>query len=216
MHEPLYSFVKDALSTGRSRESIKQVLGQAGWESAEIDEALGAFASVDYPLPVPRPTAYTSARESFLYLIMFMTLGISAGSVGTIAFQLINKWLPDPLAYQYDYGRAQYASELMRDATSALIIALPIFLWITSILAKTVRKNPERRLSRPKIVITYLTLFIASAFVIGALITLVNHALGGELTTRFTLKTLTVIAIAGSIFWHYLADVRSAEKQISV
>lgn len=212
MHDALPLFVKEALEKGRSRESIQQVLLEAGWEGNEVQKALASFADVDYPVAVPRRTSYTSARESFLYLVMFMTLGISAISTGTIAFQLINKRLPDPLAIPYDYSMT-FIEETIRNATASLIIAFPVFLWMNYLIARTVAKNPDTRLSRPKIMITYLTLFVASAFLIGSLIALVNNVLGGELTLRFALKILTVLVIAGGIFWYYLADLRSAEEQ---
>jgi hypothetical protein len=32
--------------------------------------------------------------------------------------------------------------------------------------------------------------------------------LQGELTARFVLKVLTVIVIAGSVFWYYLGSLR--------
>jgi hypothetical protein len=49
--------------------------------------------------------------------------------------------------------------------------------------------------------------------VIGTLITLLTNVLGGELTTRFVLKTLTVLSISGSIFGYYLTDLKRAEEQ---
>ena len=61
--------------------------------------------------------------------------------------------------------------------------------------------------------ITYLALSFASAIIIGTLITLLTNVLGGELTTRFVLKTLTVLSISGSIFGYYLTDLKRAEEQ---
>lgn len=214
MQDALTPFVKEALEKGQSRESIREILKTAGWDGSEVQKALASFADLDYPVAVPRRTSYTSARESFLYLVMFMTLGISAISTGTIAFQLINKYLPDPLAIPYDYSMT-FIEETIRNATASLIIAFPIFLWMNYLLARTVAKNPDLRLSRPKVIITYLTLFVASAFLIGSLIALVNNVLGGELTLRFSLKILTILVIAGGIFWYYLSDLRSAEEQAS-
>ena len=55
---------------------------------------------------------------------------------------------------------------------------------------------------------TYLTLFVAASVLIGDFITLVYNLLGGELTTRFMLKVLTIAVIAGTIFFYYLPDLR--------
>ena len=43
--------------------------------------------------------------------------------------------------------------------------------------------------------------------------TLVYYFLGGEVTLRFFLKVLTVAAIAGAVFLHYLWDLRAAEQE---
>ncbi len=211
MEQTLPLFVKQALEQGQSRDAIETALKQAGWDEPEIRKAMQSFADISFPIAVPRRLVYTSARETFLYLVMFMTLAITAVSVGTIAFQLINKWLPDALM-SYD-GSLMYIQDMIRNAAAALIIAFPIFAWIHTILTRATQKNPELQLSRPKVVITYLTLFIASAFIIGDLIALVNSVLAGDLTHRFVLKVLTILVIAGGIFWYYLTDLRNAENK---
>jgi hypothetical protein len=98
-------------------------------------------------------------------------------------------------------------------ASASLIVAFPIFLYVSHLTLDAIRKNPDLRLSRPRTAITYLALFFASAIIIGTLITLLTNVLGGELTTRFILKTLTVLTISGSIFSYYLTDLRRAEEQ---
>jgi hypothetical protein len=48
---------------------------------------------------------------------------------------------------------------------------------------------------------------------IGDVTTLVYSLLGGELTTRFVLKVLVVGAIAGTILWFYVSDLRVDEQE---
>ena len=36
--------------------------------------ALAGFAEIDFPVPVPRPRPYLSAREAFIYLVVFRHL----------------------------------------------------------------------------------------------------------------------------------------------
>ena len=209
MNIDLQLFVKEALAKGLERSAIERVLREAGWQADEVRTALQTYATIDFPLPVPRRITHVSAREAFLYLVLFMTLAISAISLGTVVFQLINRWLPDPLAYD---GYMTAVNETLRSATAALIVAFPVFLFISRLTMRAIDENPDLRLSRPRTTITYLALFFASAVIIGSLITLVTNVLGGELTTRFVLKTLTVLAIAGSIFGYYLNDLKRAEQ----
>ena len=61
--------------------------------------------------------------------------------------------------------------------------------------------------------LTYLTLFVAAAVLIGDVANLVYSLLGGELTVRFCLKVLTIGGIAGTAFWFYLSDLRRDERE---
>lgn len=208
MASELQYFVKESLERGQSRKSVKDVLRKAGWPLDEISTALDTYAEVDFPVPVPRRKPYLSAREAFMYLVMFLTLYISAISFGTLLFQFINKWYPDPLLYLTPNISA------IREAASSLIIAYPVFLFVALRLERAIRKDPEKRTSKIRKWLTYVTLFIAAGVIIGDLITLVSNLLRGDLTTPFVLKVLVVGAIAGTIFGYYLLDLRTEEKPV--
>ena len=101
----------------------------------------------------------------------------------------------------------------IRWAVSSLVIAFPIFLFVSSYVGKQLSQNPVKRLSPVRRWLTYLTLFIAAGALIGDLTTLVYNVLGGELTTRFLLKILVVAVIAGTVFGYYLWDLRREETE---
>jgi hypothetical protein len=54
------------------------VLLRAGWAAEEVEKALGAFAEVEFPIPVPQAEAYLSARETFLPSAPFPALYVTA------------------------------------------------------------------------------------------------------------------------------------------
>ena len=80
----LDQFIRDALARGLPRQEIRDVLVRAGWREEEIDGALGQWAEIAYPIPVPRRRPYLSAREAFLYLVLFATLYVVAFNVGSL------------------------------------------------------------------------------------------------------------------------------------
>lgn len=206
-NDDLTAFVKDALGRGLARTQIEDALRQAGWPPQEIGAALSAFAPVDFPIPVPRPRISLSAREAFLYLLQFSTLYTVAYNLGRLLFQFVNRALPDPADGPY-----QFTSATIRWSVSALIVAFPVFMFVSSVNARAVRANPWIRGSAVRRWLTYVTLFGAACTLIGDVMSLVYSALGGELTTRFVLKVAIVGAIAGTIFWYYLSDLRMDEK----
>lgn len=212
MTNELQAFVKEALGKGISREKIKAELESAGWQADEVGTALAAYAESDLSVPVPKRRPYLSAREAFMYLVMFLTLYVTAFSVGTILFQLINLWLPEAAQLAYEYA-SDYSTGLIRSSTSAIIITFPVFLFVARILLNNIKRDPSKRSSLVRKWLTYITLYFATGIIIGDLITLLTYVLNGDVTLRFVLKVLVVLAIAGTIFGYYLWDLRTEEKE---
>ncbi len=207
--EELRRFVKDGLNRGVGRSQLRTALEDAGWGGADIRGALTCYADVEFPVPVPRPQPYLSARDAFVYLLLFTALYLSAFSLGQLLFELINYTFPDP-----SYSRpAQVVRELIRWSVSLLVVAGPLFVGLSRLVGKELAADPAKRASKVRRWLTYLTLFVAATVLIGDVTTLVYNLLGGELSTRFLLKVLTVGALAGGGFWYYLTDLRADERE---
>ena len=209
-NEDLRSFVKDGLARGVPRPKLEDVLAQAGWSASDVHGALTSFANVQFPIPVPRPQPYLSARDAFMYLLMFTTLYVSAFSLGQLVFEFINQAFPDPAV---DSVSMAYARETIRWSVSSLVVAFPVFLLVSRLLTRDIAADPSKRASKVRRWLTYLTLFVAAAVLIGDVTSLVYNLLGGELSGRFLLKVLTIGSIAGMAFWYYLSDLRTDEQE---
>lgn len=168
---------------------------------------MSGFAEVDFTVPVPRPRPYLSAREAFLYLVLFTTLYLSAYHLGNLVFELINRSFPDA-SMPYANG----VSQSIRWSVASIIIAFPVFLFLSAKVDREMRHQPVKRQSGVRRWLTYLTLFVAAVVLIIDLTTLVDGLLGGELTTRFILKVLVAAVIAGTVFGYYLRDLRRDER----
>jgi hypothetical protein len=203
-------FVREALAKGASREAIETTLAAAGWPPEQVRSALGAYADVAFVVPVPRPRPYLSAREAFLYLVLFATLYVSAYHLGSLLFDLVNHAFPDAADAEY---AVRHLGHSMRWSVASVIIAFPVFLFVANHLGKELARNPVKRLSAVRRWLTYLTLFLAAGVLIGDMITLVFNLLGGEVTVRFVLKVLIAALIAGAIFAYYLLDLRREERE---
>ncbi len=207
--DDLVTFVRLALDRRTPRPVVAEILERAGWQRAQVQAALGAFADVDFPIPVPRPKRQVSAREAFLYLVLFTTLYVAAVNLGRLAFVLIDRAFPDPAATWAP--AAEYIAIQARWAVAALVVSLPVFLHVSVLTTREAAADPLRRTSAVRRWLTYATLFNGATVVICDLVTLVYYLLGGELTVRFVLKAAVVGAIAGGIFGYYLWDMRGDE-----
>jgi hypothetical protein len=207
--QDLDQFIREALLRGCSRPTIEKALVDAGWEPEQIRGALTTYADVDFVVPVPRPRPYLSAREAFLYLVMFTTLYLSAYHLGNLLFELINRSFPD-VGLPYANGVASN----IRWSVATIIIAFPIFLFLSAKIGRELSRQIIKRQSAVRRWLTYLTLFVAAVVLICDLITLVDSLLGGETTVRFVLKVIVAAVIASVIFGYYLWDLRRDEPLI--
>jgi hypothetical protein len=204
--------IHPALNRGLGRDEIRGALSQAGWPEKEVEAALRGFAAVDLPLAVPRPRPSLSAREAFLYLVLFGTLYVSAYSLGTLLFQLINLGFPDA-SWSQEFVDA--IPEATRWAIASLIVAAPVFLFTAWTVGREVAGSPLQRISPVRRWLTYLTLAIAVSVIIGDATAVVYNLLSGETTARFILKALTIGSISGAIFGYYLRDLRRDELEVT-
>ncbi len=208
--QELEQFVRAALASGASKAEVAGVLESAGWDRDQVQNALDAWADVPFAVPVPRPRPYLSARDAFLYLLMFSTLYLSAWHVGSLLFDLINLAFPDPA--DGEFARSARSGS-MRWSVAGLLIAFPVFALVARNLGRELAQSPVRRLSAVRRWLTYLTLFLAATVLICDMIVLVYNLLGGGLSARFLLKVLVVGVIAGTVFGWYLHDLRREEGQ---
>ena len=197
----LTSFIEAARSKGAADEFIFQLLRSRGWSQQEVESAFSQVYErlVGLPVPVPARRASESARDAFLYLLSFATLGIWSQALGQVGFIIVNQLLPDPLNRTYGSQAYGLASSLAR-----LLIVFPIYLLLMRLLIKDLAAHPDKNQSGVRRWLTYLALFIATLIAITTLVVFLSSLLQGELTPRFTYKVLIVLIIAGGILIYYL------------
>lgn len=146
----------------------------------------------------------SSAKDVFSYLLMIAMLYVGVVSFITLLFQYVNVKFPDTL----DYWMMQSADVAMRSSISALLVVWPVFILMSWLIGKDLKADHEKQGMWVRKWLLYLTLFVAALTVIIDLITLVNTFLSGEITTRFVLKVLVVLAVAAAVFAYYLWELR--------
>jgi len=103
----------------------------------------------------------------------------------------------------------------MRTAVAALIVIFPIFIWLSRLVRHDIETDSSRRDVTARRVLTWITLFVSGAVVATDMVVLLNTFLSGEITTRFVLKVIAVLIIAGAVLAYYMNEVRDVPKKIS-
>jgi hypothetical protein len=145
-----------------------------------------------------------SAKDFFLQLGAVVSFYASVIALITLLFEAINYAYPKVTGAYYYY----FPSISLQVAT--LIVAFPLFIFLSWMLQKSYQAEPLLRESLVRRWLAYITVFIAGAVVAGDLITVIYMYLDGqELTTGFLLKVLALLVIAGGVFLYYLREIRN-------
>ncbi len=158
-----------------------------------------------YQVP-SEPAHHNSPKYAFLYLLSFGTLNIIAFAVGSIFFSLIEKYIGTPNVY-YGY----FSPSTVKFGIASLLVGSPVYYLTTHFIRKGLINGDISLRAGLRRWLTYLLLLSAILTIIGSLIGVIFNFLNGDMTAKFTLQMLTVIAIAGIILGYYLYDISRKE-----
>ena len=197
-------FVRDALLADQSREKIADALVRAGWSEQETKDALAEFSDVTFTPPIPRPRPRLTARDVFIYAVLFTALTFTASYLIVLVHAILDIRMPDPADNAYDLT---YATSRMRWAIATLIVAAPVYIWMSFYTNRRLESDAGHRRSLVRIWLTYLALFIAALTFFGDAIYVIYEFLQGEATLRFLLKAATVAIVSLAIFVFYMREM---------
>lgn len=204
MKASLTDFVAHARKKGMDHQTIRMLLLSSGWKERDVVKAL-TEQTLEMDVPVPPDTG--GAREAFFHLLTFVGLYTWAISLIVLFFNYINRAFPDAafedMYYSYDAGLST-----IRWSLAAVIVSFPLLYVLSRFLIREMKQTPEKAWSGVRRWLTYLTLFVAAAALMGDVITLVFYLLEGELSIRFLLKVFVVLVLAGSVFTYYFLSLK--------
>jgi hypothetical protein len=205
--EQLVSFIRVAKEHAVGDDFVVTLLKQNGWSERRIFGAFSSYYTEVLGMPLPsRSGRVENARDAFLYLLAFIALGFWTVALGSLFYVLIDRWFPDSasIGLYSSYSRDELATQL-----ATMIVAFPLFLIVSRFIAGEVRRRPDLLDSGVRKWLTYIALVVAAIVLLGDGIWFLDAFLRGELSARFLLKSLVLLAIAGGIFTYYLATMRS-------
>ena len=199
-------FFAQAQAAAIPHSTLVGMLTARGWREKDVFLALSdhyrATDGIEIP---PRAAAGAAAKDAFFYLLIFSTLATWTLSLGSLAFQLLDRWLHDPL---FSAMPEQFATVELTWSLAAILIAFPLFLLLSRAVHREAALIPEKLDSGIRKWLTYLALVVAASVFMGDLISALAYLLRGELTSRFLAKSLVVLVLSGGVFFHYFGGLR--------
>jgi hypothetical protein len=206
----LDGFVRTAKSNAVPDDALVPLLRQNGWSERRIYGSLSAYYRDALGLAPPsRSGRGEHAREAFLYVLNFATLGFWAVALGQIFTTLIARRFPD-VAHPA-YGQSLLYEVAWQLAT--LIVTFPCFLALGKLIGGDLRRRPDALDSGVRAWLTSVALVIAGLITLGDAIVFVGGFLRGELTVRFVLDTIVIIGLGGGVFAYYVGTLRPANAE---
>ncbi len=196
----LLAFVKATKAKGATDEFLVAMLRDKGWPTKDI---YAVFAQqyaeqTDIVLPEP-PGRLEAAREAFFHLVAFATLATWIFSIGSIWFDLIDAWIPDPTVDRFN----GFALGSISRQLASIIVGFPAFIWATRSILRDQLENPDKAESAVRRWVSNIGLLLTTLVFMCDLIIFVTSVLQGELTTRFALRCWVVVVLAGAVFLYY-------------
>jgi hypothetical protein len=153
-----------------------------------------------------------SPKFFFLSLGVLITLVTTVVSFLNLVFETLNKKFPDALNAFYEYGYTSWSYDSIRASLATLIIVFPVFMMLAYFWKKESSKNLGITDTLVKKWLMYIILFLVGIVVIVDLVTLVKYFVAGEITTRFIIKVLVVLAVSKIVGIYYLIALGAFEK----
>jgi hypothetical protein len=211
--EDLADFVREALAAGHSRDKIEAELTGAGWSGGEVREALEAYANTGFLPPVPRPRRIVSARDFLVYALIFGSLLMFAFALGGMSFIAIDLAFGEIDVEMYDTitkaEAIENANRGMREFLAAVIVAGPVYFWMSFRELRRRRADPGVSRSAIRKWLTSVAMLVASAVLAGDLVSALGGLLNGETSAAFILKCAVVAVISGGVLLVYIRDFRN-------
>jgi hypothetical protein len=143
-------------------------------------------------------------RDLFIHLFAIVVLGFGVVELLMMSYSFAAMALPDP-ADDHDANLL----DSIQFATAALLIGLPIYLWVTRFITRDLGANPGKRWLWSCRAAPYFALFLSGLLIAGDLIAAFYYLLTGEFNLRFSLKALVTLLVGALVFGRYFYDTRN-------
>jgi hypothetical protein len=147
----------------------------------------------------------TKAIDVFVYLGIGIALVTSVTNLLQVVFAAIDRKFPDILN---SLSYVDLTQSDVRFAVASLVVMFPIYVGLSWYTSSDIKKFHYKQDLPVRKIMIYCTLFVTILTLIGTLVSVIYTYLGGEITTRFGLKALSVFVLAVALFGYYYYSLK--------
>jgi len=210
--DELEDFIKLAVAKGEPLTRIESVLLEAGWDAERVNSVVGRYVNVDFPVPVPRPRAFVSARLFFMHVFYFILLYLVTYNAISILFTALDHYLPDGLGRYRGTYWSNNLGRSIQDNLSILIVAAPLLVLTRRVIGGAQEKSGQA-IPRIRLTLAYFTMFIGTLVIFGTACSAVYYLLRGEIGLRFLVKAVILFGLCAGMFLHYRLELTHDEQR---
>lgn len=145
-------------------------------------------------------------KEVILQILSIAALYVSVGAFFGVMFAFIDALFPGVVT---TVGIFDVPNSSVRFAVATLIIAFPIFVWLSRVVEQHVATLGAGTEFLTRKWLLYITIAIAGAAIAGTAIGVLYSYLNGEITARFISKALTIVLVAAAGLTYYRALLKA-------
>ncbi len=210
--DELEDFIKLAVAKGESLSRIESVLLESGWDTERVTASVGRYVEADFPVPVPKPRPFVSARLFFMHFFYFILLYLVTYNAVSILFSALDHYLPDGLGRYRGVYWSTNLGRSIQDNLSILIVAAPLLILTQRVISGAQKKSGQA-IPRIRLTLAYFTMFIGALIIFGTACSAVYYLLRGELGLRFLIKAVILLALCAGMFLHYRIELAHDEAK---
>lgn len=206
MQSSLQKYIEQAKAKNIPDDKIRETLVHAGWPVNEVELAFKP-KSEEVLIPPP-PVPHLGMWTGFLYILFFIALYTLATSMGGLFHIWVDKLFPNPdrtSSFSYFSWDNTY---LIRTYLSSIIVAYPIFAYLSWVLNKQLGDKPIVRNIRSRKILIYITLIVSFLIIFGNIIKTIYDYLDGSITMNSVGHLLVTLLVAGGIFGYFLSVIK--------
>ncbi|PIR32216.1 MAG: hypothetical protein COV36_04725 [Alphaproteobacteria bacterium CG11_big_fil_rev_8_21_14_0_20_44_7] len=207
----LHDFIKRAVREKISYAKIEKALIDAGWEKAQVENALSLYHDAGIPVAVPKPLQIAAPRLWTLNIFYFAAFYTTLCTLTFAIFTILDNNLPDGHNQMAGAFKSSSSHESLKSYLSIIIVSLPLTIYAAHLIRKAMKATGQT-MPIIRLRLIYLSLLIGAIILSVCGILFVNYGIDGDLSLRFGIKVALLLAKFAALYYYFKPELYKSEQ----